>query len=272
MDEKTAKIKKQALVHRLKEFDSLLVAFSGGVDSAFLLAMAHHTLKEKVVAATATSNIHAMRENESARAFALERNIKQIIFQSEEMSLPDFVSNNADRCYYCKRHLFQALLNIAGEKGIRHVAHGANLDDMKDYRPGFRAADEAGVTAPLIEAQLSKGEIRFLSKEMGLKTWDKPSTPCLATRIPYGSPVTKEKLRMIEKAEDLLLKLGVEEARVRHHGSVARIEISLSKINSVMEKESRNFVIEKFRKIGFKHVALDLEGYISGKMNRILEK
>ncbi len=272
MNEEVARSKKQNLVSHLKKLDSLLVAFSGGVDSAFLLALAHETLGEKVLAVTARSVIHPKREAEHAREFARQRGIRHVTISSEEMSLPEFVSNGPDRCYHCKRHLVQAFSKIAREHGIKYVAHGANVDDLKDYRPGFRAADEAGVLASLIDAELSKEEIRFLSKEMGLQTWDKPPIPCLASRIPYGSLITEGKLKMIEEAERFLLDQGFREVRVRHHGAVARIEVGSAERERIMANGLRQATVDEFRKIGFEHVALDLEGYLAGKMNRALGK
>ncbi|MCP4681931.1 MAG: ATP-dependent sacrificial sulfur transferase LarE [Desulfobacterales bacterium] len=262
--------KKEDLISNLKGLGSILVAFSGGVDSAFLLAVAHEALGDHVVSATANSMIHPDRENDLAGSFVRKRGIRHVVFQSGEMGLPDFVSNGADRCYYCKRHMLRALLEIAGKKGIRHVAHGANLDDENDYRPGFRAAREAGVIAPLIDAHMSKEDIRFLSKEMGLSTWDKPSMACLASRIPYGSTITEENLKMVEDAENFLSEQGLGGGRVRHHGTVARIEVDKMELENIMRETVSQAIIKRFRKIGFEHIALDLEGYISGKMNRSL--
>ena len=272
MNEEVARSKKQNLVSHLKKLDSLLVAFSGGVDSAFLLAVAHETLGEKVLAVTARSVIYPKREAEHAREFARQRGIRHLTISSEEMSLPEFVANQPDRCYHCKRYVVEALFRVAQENGIKYVAHGANVDDLKDYRPGFRAADEAGVLAPLIDAELNKEEIRFLSKEMGLPTWDKPPIPCLASRIPYGSHITEGKLKMIEEAERFLLDQGFREVRVRHHGAVARIEVGSAEQEKIMANGLRQATVDKFRKIGFEHVALDLEGYLAGKMNRYLGK
>jgi uncharacterized protein len=272
MIEEVARSKKENLVSYLKKLDSLLVAYSGGVDSSFLLAVAHEVLGEKVVAVTARSVIHPGREGEDASAFARRRGVRHLVFNSEEMGLREFVANRPDRCYHCKRHLVQALFRIARENGIKNVAHGTNTDDLKDYRPGFRASDEAGVLAPLVDAQLNKEEIRFLSKEMGLPTWDKPPLPCLASRIPYGSPVTEEKLKMVEEAERFLLDQGFREVRVRHHGAVARIEVGSAERERIMANGLRQATVDKFRKIGFEHVALDLEGYLAGKMNRALAK
>ena len=251
---------------------SLLVAFSGGVDSTFLLAAAHETLWSNVIAATAGSVLHSARELDDARKFAQERAIRHIIFQTGEMGVTAFIRNYPDRCYYCKRHMLEAIFQIAQGEGMNHVAHGANLDDLEDFRPGFKAADEAGIKAPLINAQLSKEEIRFLSREMGLSTWDKPSMACLASRIPYGSRITEKKLKMIENAEAFLFNKGLAQVRVRHHGTLARIETGKREIEAFLSESFRMAVVEKFRKIGFVHISLDLEGYISGKMNRELEK
>jgi uncharacterized protein len=268
MDKDIAKSKKEHLVDQIKNLQSLLVAFSGGVDSTFLLAVAHQILKEKAMAATASSEIHSNLELKEATDFAKKRGIKHIVFPSDEMSLPLFVSNGPDRCYHCKRNLFDSVFAFAKENGITHVAHGANLDDLNDYRPGFRAAKETGAIAPLIDAGLNKEEIRFLSKEMGLSTWNKPAMPCLATRIPYKSLITREKLKMIEKAETFLLEKGFTEIRVRHHGSIAGIEVNVGRLKDILNKRLRRNILERFREIGFEHIALDLEGYVSGKMNR----
>ena len=263
--------KKEDLIRLLRDAGSLLVAFSGGVDSSFLLAVAHETLGEDAVAATAVSEIYPVREKDAATRFAQEMGIEHILFRSDETRLPHFVSNGPDRCYHCKKSLFKKLTEIGKERGIKHVAHAANVDDLKDYRPGLRAAGEMGIVAPLIDAGFSKQEIRFLSKEMGLSAWDKPAMACLATRIPYGSSITAEKLKMIDEAEEFLLERGVRQCRVRHHGSVARIEVEGLGLEVIMADNLREAIVQKFREIGFLHIAVDLEGYISGGMNRVLE-
>lgn len=270
MDKDVARSKKDQLVQYIEEMGSLAVAFSGGVDSTFLLALAHETLGEKVVAATSTSMLHPLREKDEASDFARKGGIRHVLFESDEMNHPDVIRNGPDRCYHCKKGLFQVLDEIAKGKGLQYVAHGANVDDLKDFRPGFRAAEEAGVIAPLIEAQLSKEEIRFLSKEMGLPTWDKPAMACLATRIPYGSPITERKLKMIEDAETFLMKQGIKHVRVRYHGPVARIEADPSDFNKIMDQEERRAIVEALLEIGFDHVSLDLEGFVSGSLNRVL--
>jgi uncharacterized protein len=270
MDEDGASKKKRALGQLLKEARSLLVAFSGGVDSSFLLAVAHEVLGDHVVAATAKSEIYPSRELKGARQFTGDRKIEHIVFRSGELALPAFAVNGPERCYHCKKALFQALSNLARRKGIQHVAHGANVDDLADYRPGFRAAKEMGIMAPLVEVGLHKEDVRFLAKDMGIAVWDKPSMACLASRIPYGSEITDEKLKMIEEAEGFLCDRGVAQCRVRYHGPVARIELGQSDLETVMEKGFREAVVKKFRDIGFFHISVDLEGYTSGSMNRVL--
>ena len=271
IDKGDAASKKENLIHYLEKLDSLLVAFSGGVDSTFLLALSHQTLMDKVVAVTESSTTYPSREREEAIKFTKDRGIEHIVFQADETSIAEFVSNAPDRCYHCKKFLSKNLLNIAKEKGISHVAYAANLDDLSDYRPGMDAAREMGIIAPLVDAHLSKEEIRFLSKEMGLPTWDKPAMACLASRIPYGEPITTKKLKMVEEAENFLADQGFRQYRVRHHGSVARIEVASSEIKKITGPELRKNIVEKFRQIGFYHIAVDLEGYFSGSMNRVLK-
>jgi uncharacterized protein len=271
IDESLARSKKEMLLRDLGKLDSLLVAFSGGVDSSFLLASAQQALGDRIVAVTATSSIHPRREQDEASEFAREREISHIIFKSDETKIPEFLSNGPERCYYCKKALSEEFLRVANEKGISHVAHGANADDLGDYRPGFRAAEEAGIIAPLIDAGLLKDEIRFLAKEMGLSAWDKPAMACLASRFPYGTAITEKGLKMVEKAEEFLLNEGFRGLRVRHHGPVARIEISTSDLGKILSDDTRRAIVEELRSIGFEHIALDLEGYISGKMNRSIE-
>ena len=272
MDKDIARLKKETLVQQIKELPSLLVAFSGGVDSSFLLTIAHQILGDKVTAATASSITYPSREQEAAAEFTRKRGIRHIIFESGETGLPEFISNPPDRCYHCKKSLSQRLIELAHERDIRYIAHAANLDDLSDYRPGIKAAREMGIISPLVDNRLSKDEIRFLSREMGLETWDKPAMACLASRIPYGSPITVEKLKMVEEAEGVLAENGFKLFRVRHHGAVARIEVGGPEIGRITEEGLRKKVVERFREIGFTYVSLDLEGYIPGSMNRDLEK
>jgi len=271
MERDSTRRKKNRLIHQLRGAGSLLVAFSGGVDSTFLLAMAHEILGEGAVAATAISETYPVREKEMAIQFTRDRGIQHVLFHSEEINLPAFVSNGPDRCYHCKKTLFHKLINTAKERGIKHVAHAANEDDLKDYRPGLRAAREMGIIAPLVDAGLNKKVIRTLSKEMGLSTWDKPAMACLAARIPYGSPVTAEKLKMIEEAEAFLINRGFRQCRVRHHDTVARIEVEELGLKMIMGDDLRKAIVGKFKEIGFLHIAIDMEGYVSGAMNRVLK-
>jgi len=271
MDKDTAILKKEALVQQIIKLPSLLVAFSGGVDSSFLLAVAHQVLGDKVTAATSSSITYPLREQAEAAEFTKKRNIKHIIFESEESRLPEFMSNTPDRCYHCKKSLARRLIELAKDEDIHHIAHAANLDDLNDYRPGIKAAREMGLLSPLIDSRLGKDEIRFLSREMGLETWDKPAMACLASRIPYGSPITAEKLRMIQEAEEVLAENGFKQFRVRHHGNIARIEVGGTEICRIAEESLRKKIVERLREIGFKYVSIDLEGYIPGSLNRDME-
>jgi uncharacterized protein len=271
MDKDIARLKKETLARQIKELPSLLVAFSGGVDSSFLLALAQLVLGDKVTAATASSIIYPLREQAVAAGFARQRGIRHIIFQSDETGLTEFISNPPDRCYHCKKFLSKRLIEIANERDIRYIAHAANLDDLSDHRPGLKAAKEMGILSPLVDSRLSKDEIRFLSREMGLDTWDKPAMACLASRIPYGSPITIEKLKMVEEAEEVLAENGFRQFRVRHHDSVARIEVGCEEIGRIVEEGLRKKVVKRFREIGFTYISVDLEGYVPGSMNRDLE-
>lgn len=266
-----AHAKKKALVEALRKMDSLLVAFSGGVDSTFLLAVAREALGPNVTAATAVSGTYTRKEQQEATAFTSALGIEHILFQSRETAQPEFVSNSPDRCYHCKKSLALELRDVAKARAIAHIAHGANMDDLDDYRPGLKAAEEMGLMAPLVEAALTKEEVRQLSKEMGLPTWDKPAMACLASRIPYGQPITEEKLRVIGEAEDFLARSGFRQFRVRHHGSIARIEVEPRDFAMFLDRELRERIVEKLKGLGFLHVALDLEGYVTGSMNRELK-
>ncbi len=266
------KARRDALDKRIRELGSLVVAFSGGVDSSFLLAVARQVLGDRVLAVTAVSVIHPEREKQEAVRFTSGRGIEHILLPSREMELQEFVSNNPDRCYHCKRSILAQVSRMARERGIPHVAHAANADDHLDYRPGGRAAREAGALAPLIEVGLEKAAIRALSREMGLSCWDKPSMACLASRIPYGEIITVEKLKMVEEAENRLFDAGLKQVRVRCHGRVARIEVNASDMEKLMLPDLRHRIVEDLRALGFLHVALDLEGYTTGSLNRAIEK
>ncbi|UCD31118.1 MAG: ATP-dependent sacrificial sulfur transferase LarE, partial [Desulfobacterales bacterium] len=216
--------KREHLLTLLKQFDSLMVAFSGGVDSTFLLALAHRVLKNNLLAVTADSPLHPAWEKKEAIKFTKNLGVKHLVISSKEMNLAEFRDNPKDRCYICKTMLFEDLWSIAKDKGIEYIAHGATVDDLADFRPGFIAAKEWGIKAPLIDAELTKDDIRILSKEMNLKTWNKPAMACFATRIPYGTPITKKNLNMIARAEKIILDLGFTGCRVRLHDKIARLE------------------------------------------------
>ena len=264
---KTLSEKKAKLVAILSELESLLVAFSGGVDSTFLLAVAHGILGQRLLAVTAFSPVHPEQEKKAAKALAKKIGARHTLIPSGEMALPNFFRNPAGRCYHCKIHLFGLLLKMAEEKEIQCVAHGANLDDLDDYRPGLQAAREMNIKAPLMDAGLTKADIRELSREMGLETWDKPAMACLASRIPHGSTLTAEKLATVEQAEVVLHKLGFRHCRVRHHGSVARIEVPTETFPDILQEGIAAEIIHRLRPLGFDHIALDLEGYVQGSMN-----
>lgn len=262
------KAKRKHLVSLLKQLDSLMVAFSGGVDSTFLLAISHEVLQNNLLAVTAVSPLHPEWEKKEAIEFAKSLGVEHVIIPSREMSRPDFRDNPRDRCYICKKLLFEDLWSVAKDKGIEHIAHGATVDDLDDFRPGFAAANEWGIKAPLIDAELTKDDIRILSREMHLKTWNKPSMACFATRIPYGEPITQKNLQMVARAEKIILDLGFTSCRVRLHDKTARIEINAEEMERMLDAAIRLLIINEFNKIGFSYVSLDLEGYRQGSMNR----
>lgn len=268
MDRYLATQKKNTLVNNLKGLPSLMVAFSGGVDSTFLLAVAAEALGKRVLAVTATSEVHPVTDIKNAKEFTIAQGIRHIMYESDEKNIPEFRANLPDRCYHCKKAICIKLKEIAKEHGITHIAHAINADDLSDYRPGIKAASEMGLIAPLVDAGLTKEEIRFLSKEMGLITWDMPSMACLASRIPYGEPITDEKISMVQRAENILAEAGIKQYRVRHHGTVARIEVGTDDFSIFSNQKFREKIIKDFKSIGFLHIALDLEGYRSGSMNR----
>ena len=263
--------KKQHLENYLRELGSVAVAFSSGVDSTFLLKVAHDVLGDKAIAVTARSCSFPARELNEAKAFCKANRIKHIIVESEELSIDGFSQNPKNRCYLCKKELFTKIKNIAKEHGISHVAEGSNTDDNGDYRPGLIAVAELEVKSPLREAELSKAEIRRLSKEMGLPTWDKQSFACLSSRFVYGETITEEKLSMVDKAEQRLLDLGFHQVRVRIHGNIARIEIDRSEFEKIIQPEIAQELNEYLRELGFLYVTLDLGGYQMGSMNKTLD-
>lgn len=251
----------------LENLGELMVAFSGGVDSTFLVKAAYDILKDKAIAITARSSTYPEREFNEAVNYVETIGIKHIIIESEELDIEGFSLNPRNRCYFCKKELFSRIRKAADENGIKHIADGSNIDDLDDYRPGLLAHDELGILSPLKESGMSKEDIRILSRELKLPTWDKPSFACLASRFPYGQQITKEKLEMIDRAEQYLLDLGFRQVRVRHHGEIARIEIAPAERSKFFNAEMMDKVHVEFAEIGFKYTALDLKGYRTGSMN-----
>jgi uncharacterized protein len=259
--------KYEKLKNNLKEMERVVVAFSGGVDSSFLLKVAHEVLGNNVLAITAKSSTYPEREFNEAMQFVAEYSIPHKVIVSEELEVEGFSENPLNRCYLCKKELFDKIKQIAMEEGYKFVAEGSNKDDLGDYRPGLQAISELGIVSPLKEAELTKNDIRILSKELGIKTWDKPSFACLSSRFPYGEKITAEKLQRVDKAEQFLIDLGFRQTRVRNHGDVARIEVEEENIEKFLDKKIREAVYTKFRELGYVHVALDLKGYRTGSMN-----
>ena len=260
------------LKSRLKEMESIVVAFSGGVDSSFLLKVAYDVLGDKVLAVTARSSTYPEREYQEAVEFTTEYHIPHRVIQSEELDVDGFAENPTNRCYLCKNELFDKVKEIADSEGYRYIAEGSNHDDLGDYRPGLKAVSEHGVASPLRDAGLTKDEIRMYSKELGLKTWDKPSFACLSSRFPYGEKITLAKLKMVDQAEQLLINLGFGQTRVRLQGDDARIEVEDTDFERLLDKQIRTVVHSKLKEFGFIHVSLDLKGYRTGSMNEGLTK
>jgi uncharacterized protein len=247
----------------LLSYKSAIVALSGGVDSSFLLAMAHKVLGEDVVAVTAVSDTYPESELEEAKKVAEKIGVKHTLVKTNELNDPYFVKNNPERCYYCKKELLLKFKKIAIHLGINHILCGDNADDKKDHRPGSTAIKELGAKTPLADAGLTKSEIRQMAREMGLPVWNKPAFACLASRIPFGEKITSEKLEQIEKAEEVLKSYNLRQFRVRHHGEIARIEIYPDEFEKIMKDEVRLTIVEKLKSYGFKYITIDLEGYIS---------
>jgi uncharacterized protein len=274
MDQVTFTEKKlHLLLDILSGMDSVVVGFSGGVDSTFLLACCLRALgKEKVLAATALSETYPASQLEEAKELARSLGVEHHLFNSGELEIEGFKHNPPDRCFYCKRELYSYLKSLAEERGYQNVIDGSNVDDESDYRPGMRALEELNIRSPLREARIGKEEIRNFSREMSLPTWDKPSFACLSSRFPYGEKITRSKLSMIDEAEEYLRGIGFRQLRVRHHGDTARIEVEPHEIKRLASDEVRTMVVEKFKAIGYCYVSIDMQGYRTGSLNEVIEK
>jgi uncharacterized protein len=246
---------------------SVLIAYSGGVDSTFLLEVAREELGDRVIAATLKSEIHHLSEITDAKKIVQKFKVKHLFMDIDILSNKEFVNNPKERCYICKKEMFSRISEMAKELNLNFVSDGSNYDDLSDYRPGMKAIRELKIRSPLQEAMLTKDDIRLLSKEMDLPTWNKPSNSCLATRIPYGDEIALEKLKRIEKAEGFFHDLGIEQVRVRYYNKLAKIEVGEKDLLLLMEEDLRKKIIDKLKKLGFIYITLDLQGYRSGSMN-----
>ncbi len=262
--------KEERLRSVLREMGSCIVAFSGGVDSSYLTLIAHQELGSAALAITAESPSYPTHQRNIATGLVERYGFRHEFMSSDEMDDANYVANGSNRCYFCKHELYTKLQKMAESRGFRYVVDGNNLDDTGDYRPGRRAGHELEIRSPLIEADLNKEEIRGLSRLQDLPTWDQPASACLSSRIPYGSPVTVAKLRMIDQGEEIMRSLGFRQSRVRHHGDVARIEIAREELPTALNLETFDRLSREFKKIGFRFVAIDVDGYRTGALNETL--
>ena len=270
MKHEDAKLRR--LREAIRRTGGLVIAFSGGLDSTLLAAVAAEVLGDRAVAVTALSPTYPAAEQKEARQLAARLGIRHVIVDSNELKIPGFADNPVNRCYYCKRELFDVLTRVARRRKLPFVADGTNADDLRDYRPGRRAAEEKGVVSPLLEAGLTKDDIRRLSRTLGLPTADKPSFACLASRFPYGSRITERKLRAVDQVENAVRRLGFRQVRVRHHGDIARIEVEAGEIERLCRPASRGRIVKAAKAAGFLYVTVDLAGYRTGSMNEGLAR